>query len=225
MEPAQNPQPSAAADHTVPAFTAAQQKPCPFCAELINAAAIKCKHCGSDLRPGASTHEARQQPASGALTVGRLAFLAVVVWMLFKTVVQWALSGQGTLHVAMPAWNSIILVGTVAIAVGLFRRAEWARGWGMGTAVMTLISDGLNLMQQFRTDPINETAVALIALGMCAAAVARYGLGQAAAEFVDPSAYAPDGVPVLTDRTKRSDIWITAVLVGGAVLVSIIAQT
>lgn len=26
-------------------------KPCPFCAEPVQAAAIKCKHCGSDLRP------------------------------------------------------------------------------------------------------------------------------------------------------------------------------
>lgn len=32
---------------------AMEEKKCPFCAEVIKAAAVKCKHCGSDLSPGA----------------------------------------------------------------------------------------------------------------------------------------------------------------------------
>ncbi|BAO62851.1 hypothetical protein PPC_3504 [Pseudomonas protegens Cab57] len=38
------------------AAIAIDTRPCPACAETIKREAVKCKHCGSDVRPSSSTH-------------------------------------------------------------------------------------------------------------------------------------------------------------------------
>ncbi|WP_267399023.1 hypothetical protein [Pseudomonas sp. GM_Psu_2] len=65
----------------------ADEKICPFCAETVKAAAVKCKHCGSDLTEGAAAKSPLLDPpkkkGSGCLWIVIVVALAVIAFLGF----------------------------------------------------------------------------------------------------------------------------------------------
>lgn len=65
----------------------ADEKICPFCAETVKAAAVKCKHCGSGLTEDATAAsrplENPKKKGSGCLWIVMVAVLAVIAFLGF----------------------------------------------------------------------------------------------------------------------------------------------
>jgi hypothetical protein len=60
---------------------AADTKQCPYCAEDILAAAVKCKHCGADLAaPSKTQRQATSGSNAGTKLGGVLVIAATVAW-------------------------------------------------------------------------------------------------------------------------------------------------
>jgi hypothetical protein len=101
-----------------------QTKACPFCAETILAAAVKCKHCGSDVRADDGAFRPR-------LLVGIVPFF----FMFGLKVIGTYYAGATNPSAAM---MSCLVVAAFCIAImsGLFRRKRWARDWGYALAFL-----------------------------------------------------------------------------------------
>lgn len=194
-------------------------KACPYCAEPILWAAVKCKHCGSDLSEAARI---ARSPASPRLTIGRIFFTLVVFWMAIKALLGWAVVANEEMSPIIPAWNSLLTVGMIAIVVGLWRRMEWAHDWAVGTAVVTGINDVLAIPKV--TD--SAAVVAFMAMGVAAAGIAFFCLRGLDSEFmthrVDEA-----GVPNLREirRGSSASIWISVALIVGSIVVSAIGNS
>lgn len=168
-----------AAEHTQPSVRA-----CPLCAEPILAAAIRCKHCGGSLDPEALL---KARPASGRLTVGKVAFIALMVFGVFTAIAQWSEFSEGRMGPGLPAWNSFFAVAMAAILVGVRRRAEWGRSWAVGTSGLTLISYLFSVGVAVNKPMVNEGAVAFLLLGSAIAGLAWWCLRGTKEEFLQPS--------------------------------------
>lgn len=194
-------------------------KACPYCAEPIMVAAVKCKHCGSDLSEAARI---ARSPTSPRLTIGRLFFTLVVCWMAIKALFGWAVVANEQMNPIIPAWNTLLTFGMIAIVIGLWRRMRWAHDWAVGTSVVTGINDLMTIPK------VADSAVVLafMAMGVAAACIAFFCLRGLDGEFMTHQS--DDGaVPDLRDlrRGSTASIWISVALVVGSIAVSAIGNS
>jgi len=75
-------------------------KKCPACAEEIQDEAIKCKHCGSDLREGAKTNV-----SSNKSVVSKNLGLIVALILIVTSFLVWFLVGTGQVNLAKARAN------------------------------------------------------------------------------------------------------------------------
>ena len=115
-----------------------ETKACPFCAETIQAAALVCRHCKSDLRPGAPPPGASPAPAPPAARIGDDAGMRLLLPVGRS---GWAIAaGYLGLFSLLGVFAPICLIVSIIAAVHLKRHPE-LHGWGR--TIFGLIVGGL----------------------------------------------------------------------------------
>lgn len=106
----------------------AQMKRCPFCAEEIQAAAVRCKHCQANLAAGATgAHPLAPTAAKPSEAIG----VAMLLLPLVSTALIWLWVGQmnllqdpGTTLFAIAAVTVLLTAGLVAVESSQVRAGD-----------------------------------------------------------------------------------------------------
>ena len=150
---------------------------CPECMNELSDVDTACPRCGTPRLVGAAhvpplmsvVNEAPPPASPAALLATRVGAVIFVGWLGVLAVLSWLGYREGYFDEKLPIWNSVVVLGMVPIAVGVFRRRLWAQRWIFGTSALTAASTAF---QASRADSTLLWAGALL-LGAVAIVMAK----------------------------------------------------
>lgn len=184
MQPDQLPEPAPSTiEHAPPQIT---HRTCPFCAELVLAAAVLCKHCGSNLTAGIQTPKAPTMSAGLKLGIFSFACFALVCLLIGVSMLL-ILAPANEKLIPVATWRIIVSLGMLYICWAAFKRKQWAREWMIGTGALNLCTTGWSGFQALG-GPKEAQSGAMLLLGAAACAgIAAFCAYRARADFAPSS--------------------------------------